>query len=372
MDLSQLPDGFHTVVFRSRETVRELLFLKIGGNVSFPGSRIVPADKRETLIPLGKVSAQKAVTDTLVFERAWYVTKKLGVDRNGPSLAVELDRVKSDVLIVTGIGWHQWELIQHQLTAILEHSNLFNVTITQSPPEQNAPGWDEWRPVFSDYDLVLVIDFYVIDGTFSRWPREVETALADYVRGGGGLFAFHALYDGMAGYEELPFMLGMNRWPEADGNFTVRIGSNGEIIKEAPSQGAGHGERLDVPQTALAQDHPILDGYPASWRSKTLEVFYGLRGPCENMTVLTYANEYISNEDKPVQWTVQYGEGRVYVSTEGHMHADFTDPMRDVAFQANVIRAGEWLATGEVTYPVPDNFPDPDAVSLNPESSLQP
>jgi hypothetical protein len=35
-----------------------------------------------------------------------------------------------------------------------------------------------------------------------------------------------------------------------------------------------------------------------------------------------------------------------------------------VGFQTTLIRATEWLATGKVTYPVPDNFPTKEHTSL--------
>jgi hypothetical protein len=43
---------------------------------------------------------------------------------------------------------------------------------------------------------------------------------------------------------------------------------------------------------------------------------------------------------------------------------------RCIGFQTTMIRAAEWLATGKVTYPVPDNFPTKDLLSLKNEEEF--
>ena len=48
-------------------------------------------------------------------------------------------------------------------------------------------------------------------------------------------------------------------------------------------------------------------------------------------------------------WTLQYGQGRVFVTALGH------DPaaMAGAGFAATLTRGAEWAATGNVTIPLP-------------------
>jgi hypothetical protein len=88
-------------------------------------------------------------------------------------------------------------------------------------------------------------------------------------------------------------------------------------------------------------------------------VYVYARGPAENLTVLSYAFDKPTKKYWPTEWVVQYGKGRVYNSTFGHLWRGETMPisMRCVGFQTTLIRACEWLATGKVTWPVPAGFP---------------
>ena len=63
---------------------------------------------------------------------------------------------------------------------------------------------------------------------------------------------------------------------------------------------------------------------------------------------------------------MQYGQGRVFVSTYGHLWAGQQDlkSMRCAAFQTIMPRALKWLAGRNPEPHVPADFPGPDAVSL--------
>jgi glutathione peroxidase len=99
------------------------------------------------------------------------------------------------------------------------------------------------------------------------------------------------------------------------------------------------------------------------------------RGPAQNLTVLSYAYDKGTKKHWPIEWVVQYGKGRVYNSTFGHLWSGEVEPasIRCIGFQTTLIRAVEWLATGNATWPVPSNFPTEDTISLHdrkPESKL--
>ena len=107
-------------------------------------------------------------------------------------------------------------------------------------------------------------------------------------------------------------------------------------------------------------NHPIHKDFPNQWKATDIEVYRYARGPAENLTVLSCARDPKTQLYFPIEWVVNYGKGRVYNSTLGHVWSGDTDPpgMRCVAFQTILVRAVEWLGTGEVQWPVPDNFPD--------------
>ena len=68
-----------------------------------------------------------------------------------------------------------------------------------------------------------------------------------------------------------------------------------------------------------------------------LEVYFYARGPAENVNVLAYARDSKPGQGLlwPVEWTVTYGKGRVYVSTYGHVWKGDVQPasMRCAAVQ---------------------------------------
>jgi type 1 glutamine amidotransferase len=62
-------------------------------------------------------------------------------------------------------------------------------------------------------------------------------------------------------------------------------------------------------------------------------------------------------------WTVSYGKGRVFHTPMGHD----LDGMRCVGFITTLQRGTEWAATGEVTIPIPENFPTAEKQSSVPK-----
>lgn len=95
-------------------------------------------------------------------------------------------------------------------------------------------------------------------------------------------------------------------------------------------------------------------------------IFHYARGPAEQLTVLAYAQEPQSQLQFSIEWTVQYGKGRVFVSTYGHVWADQTDPkeMKCAAFQTIMVRALKWLAGRDPGDVCPQDFPATDKISL--------
>lgn len=162
-------------------------------------------------------------------------------------------------------------------------------------------------------------------------------------------------------------MIGLG-WRTESVGYALEIDSSKKIIRIPPGQGksTGHGERFNAVITILNR-HPINNDYPSQWKAANTEVYYFPRGPAENLAVLSYAyDSSITHRWWPVEWVVNYGKGKVYNSSMGHLWQGEKYPpaYRCIGFQTTVIRVVEWLATGKVKYPMPKDFPTKDSTRL--------
>ena len=73
-------------------------------------------------------------------------------------------------------------------------------------------------------------------------------------------------------------------------------------------------------------DHPIHAGLPRAWMAAKIEVYTYARGPAEDLRVLSWAEDPATQTRWPIEWTVDYGKGRVYNSTFGHVWRDESNP----------------------------------------------
>ena len=76
------------------------------------------------------------------------------------------------VLILDGYSNHDWRLTTALIKGILEPTGLFTVTVSTAPPSKDAPGWDAWRPSFSNFDVIIQTCNDLNGGP--PWPREVR------------------------------------------------------------------------------------------------------------------------------------------------------------------------------------------------------
>jgi type 1 glutamine amidotransferase len=117
--------------------------------------------------------------------------------------------------------------------------------------------------------------------------------------------------------------------------------------------------------TTLDAEHPITKGLPKRWLHPNEQLTHGQHGPAKSMTVLTYAWSKDTNENEPMDWVIPYGKGRVYTTMLGHLWKDKPDTaLRCAGFQTLFVRGVEWAATGNVTLPVPADFPTESKMSL--------
>jgi type 1 glutamine amidotransferase len=97
------------------------------------------------------------------------------------------------------------------------------------------------------------------------------------------------------------------------------------------------------------------------------ELYANLRGPGENMTVLSTAPSDPANRgtghDEPILMVIAYGKGWIFHTVMGHDLA----ALNCVGFMTTYQRGTEWAATGRVTQKVPRDFPLADKTSTRRE-----
>ena len=118
----------------------------------------------------------------------------------------------------------------------------------------------------------------------------------------------------------------------------------------AAGPGGGHGPQHEFVVEVREPQHPIVRGLPARWLHTKDELYHGLRGPAENVTVLASAHSAATKEHEPMLMVVPYGQGRVFHTTLGHA----VEAVNGLGFQLTLARGTEWAATGRVTLPAPN------------------
>lgn len=285
------------------------------------------------------------------------------------------------VLIVDGFSNHDWRQSTQLLRGILDQAGEFDVSVS-TMPTMGSEEWAKWRPDFAAYDVVIqTCNDNGGNGELTgvkklpEWPEAAKTSFVEYVRNGGGVYIFHSAENAFVGWKEYEQMVGLC-WRRANYGIAIRVTDAGKLVRIPPGEGrgTGHGQRGDVVVTRLGSD-PIHKEMPRKWVMPGLEVYYYARGPAEHLHVLAYARDDQPGLGMqwPVEWTTTFGKGRVYISTYGHVWDGDLEPasMRDAAVQTIIPRALEWLARRPDTFPVPKDFPGPNAISVRVISASQ-
>lgn len=293
-------------------------------------------------------------------------------------MASAADKIK--VLIVDGQNNHQWAATTPMLKRILEDTGRFAVDVSTSPAAKpNAPKmareatpaqrtahednlkkfaaaeaehktkspaqWAQWRPKFSNYAAV------VSNYNGESWPAEVRDAFSAYVRNGGGFVSYHAANNSFPEWPDYNAMIGLGGWGgrnEKSGPYLrLREGAWTRDLTAGP--GGGHGAQHEFLVETRELSHPILRGLPARWMHAKDELYHGLRGPAENVTVLASALSDRTKEHEPMLLVIPFGKGRVFHTALGHA----ADAVNGLGFQVTFARGTEWAATGKVTLPPP-------------------
>lgn len=276
------------------------------------------------------------------------------------------------VLIVDGFSNHDWQQTSAVTQWILEEGGRFKVNISTVPEDSMAR--QSWLPAFDQYAVIIQNTNNIHDSSL-KWPVNAEKALEKYVSDGGGLYILHSANNAFSHWEAYDEMIGLGWRPKSAGS-SLEIGPEGNLIHYPPGEGlgTGHGDRFNAVIQRLNR-HPINRDFPDAWQTVNTEVYYFPRGEAKNLEVLSYAFDSTSTQKNwPVEWVVNFGKGKVYNSSLGHLWTGETYPpaYRCAGYQTTVVRVTEWLATGKVSFPIPPDFPTANTPSLRPaEDFLQ-
>ena len=259
----------------------------------------------------------------------------------------------------SGGPYHKWQLTTPLIKKALDETGRFDVTVVTAPAATGV--LDGFTPDFAAYKAVV----FNYDAPDERWPAPIRAAFEQYVSAGGGVVIVHAADNAFSGWKAYNDMIGVGGWRGR----TVASGpywyyKNDKLVEDpADGPGASHGRRTPYLVRTRAADHPIMRGLPASWMHQGDELYAHMRGPGTNMTILATAYADPSNNgtdrDEPVLMASTFGKGRVFHTVMGH---DIV-AMSCVGFVVTLQRATEWVATGNVTQPVPATFPTASTVS---------
>lgn len=267
------------------------------------------------------------------------------------------DQIK--VLIVDGQNNHKWDITTPVLKHALESSGAFTVDVSTSPPKGSpAEAWHAFKPDFTAYQAV------VSNYNGEPWPQNVRDAFTKYVAAGGGFVSVHAANNSFPEWKEYNDMIGVGGW----GGRNEKSGpwlyvKDGKLFRDTSAgNGGAHGPQHEFIVEIQNSDHPITRGLPKRWLHCKDELYSKLRGPAENVEILSSAKSDLTSVQEPNNMVLKYQQGRVFHTTLGH--ADYS--MLDRGFFTLLQRGTEWAATGDVeqTSAVPADFPTETAVSV--------
>lgn len=277
----------------------------------------------------------------------------LGLAQPGNTLAAE----KLRVLIIDGQNNHNWRAMTPPMRADLERSGRFTVDVVTTPaPKASGGAWDAFRPDFSKYDVVLS------NYNGEPWPKDVQNSLEEYVSKGGGLAIIHAANNAFPDWPAFNKMIGLG-WRDAKFGDRLTIDDAGSVVRTSRGEGpaSGHGAPHQFKVAVRKPGHPITRGMPTEWMHAKDELYHGQRGPAENMEIL--ATAYSAKEkggtgtNEPMIWVIPFGKGRVFTTVMGHVMGSDSGAIHCNGFRTVLLRGTEWAATGEVTIPIPGDFP---------------
>ena len=306
---------------------------------------------------------------------------------------------KIRVVLIDGQNNHNWRATTPVMKKALEDSGRFTVDVATSPlvpslPKPNKPKDEtdakavaKYKEALAKYEAALPafsaqlktaqaefakwqIDFNKYDVVLSNyngqpWPKQINADLEERLKAGKiALVIVHAANNSFGGWNEYRQMVGMG-WYGANTGDRLLLDDKGAkvIVPKGKGDGPGHRYAGKFSITIRDDKHPITKGMPLEWLHNNDELYDNMRGPIENVHLLATAHAPAgkgTGVHEPMIWTVSYGKGRVFHTPMGHD----ANSMTCVGFQTTLLRGTEWAATGNVTIPIPSNFPTADKLSV--------
>lgn len=279
---------------------------------------------------------------------------------------VQAEKIK--VGILTGQNNHAWFRDTPVLKQIFDDAKIFDTTILQTPDKndkEKAAKWEAFKPDFKQYDVI------VFNYNGEMFPDHLKKSFLSYVEGGGKVLSFHAGNNPFRGWSEFEQMIGL-LWRNNKSGKRVFFDKDGnkQVMQVGEGPGAGHGRQHPFLVDTHTPDNPIFADLPKQWMHAKDELYHGQRGPAENMTIMmtAYSDSKTGGTGvhEPMIWTIPYGKGLVMTNVMGHWWRGKGggESLQCAGFQTIFTRSAEWLATGKVTIPKPDDFPTKEEVSM--------
>ena len=269
-------------------------------------------------------------------------------------------------LIITGQNNHNWKASSPVLKQILDETGMFSAEILITP--ETGGDMKIFNPDFTKYKLV------VLDYNGDSWSDKTNSAFLEYVKNGGGVVVYHAANNSFPAWKEYNEIIGLGGWgnrTEKDGPYVYYKG-NDIVTDTSAGIGGSHGKRREFIVRTRITDHPITKGLPVRWLHGNDELYSQLRGPAKNMEILAtaFADTAAGGgtmRDEPVLMTITFGKGRIFHTAMGHADEGGGPAMQCAGFITTLQRGAEWAVTGNVTQPVPYDFPSVAGVVLRPD-----
>ena len=308
---------------------------------------------------------------------------------------------KIPVLIIDGQNNHDWISTTDSLHATLQATQRFAVEIETAPQTKSIKGirapksdaqdyikeayksfrkvqqeaenknkvsegaeWEKWNPFQGKHQAI------VLNYNGREWTQKTKEAAVKFVKEGGGLVLVHAANNAFRNWDAYNEMIGLGWRPAKFGDCIKWEALKNKAYVACVDCASGHGSRHPFQVTVRQSDHPIMQGIPAQWMHGKDELYHNMRGPAKNLTILSSAysdpKQGGTGEHEPITYEVEYGKGRVIVTTMGHFWNGQTDwdGLHCVGFQTIFARSVEYAATGNVSLPIPKEFPGTDQVSF--------
>jgi type 1 glutamine amidotransferase len=265
------------------------------------------------------------------------------------------------VILIDGQNNHPWRATTPLLKQLLEETGRFRVDVSSNLQPHDKPGDVKetvpFPPDLAQHDVLLS------NYNGPAWPAQFRQDLDELLKAGQiALVIIHAANNAFSNRGAYNAMIGLG-WRNSTFGERLVVDEQGREKRVPRGKGpkvGGTGTKYAFKLTIRDGEHPITKGMPREWMHAADELYHGLRGPVQNVHLLATAysdkdkgGPSSSGEHEPMIWTVSYGKGRVFHTPLGHD----PDGMRCVGFIATVQSGTEWAATGQVTLPLPANFP---------------